>query len=356
MLASLPPDLVDFLVETSVLESFDAELCAAVTGIEDAALVLDRLLAANLFLVPLDEPAQLVPLPPPVRRVPAGPPGVTRPLAAAARPRTRHRRALQDRGFVAGALRHAMAIGDADRIGAILRATVGHSMSISEGADDAVRAVRLWLHELGPSAIESDPMFVLELLIGLMGLTRPDDAPAWLDRIRAAHPDADGPLTALIEGAWNEHHQNHGQPLEALRRMQLAVDAVGGRPPNVGLLPLLHVSTARAHIQAGQFDEAAAVLEDGHAHPVGSPVADVARNRGVAAFVAATRRRAAPGGAARPRRPRSPPTGSGWAATRSAGSTPAWRRIEVHLERHEHEDARDAPRRRAGRARMPASG
>ena len=85
--------------------------------------------------------------------------------------------------------------------------------------------------------------------------------------------------------------------------MQLAADAVGGRPPNLGLLPLLHVTTARAHIQAGDFDEAAAVLEDGHAHPVGSPVADVARNRGVASFIAATSTASSPVRAARPPAP-----------------------------------------------------
>ena len=34
VLASLPPDLVEFLVETSVLDAFDAELCVAVTGVE----------------------------------------------------------------------------------------------------------------------------------------------------------------------------------------------------------------------------------------------------------------------------------------------------------------------------------
>ncbi len=32
LLAGLPPELVEFLVETSVLDVFDAELCAAVTG------------------------------------------------------------------------------------------------------------------------------------------------------------------------------------------------------------------------------------------------------------------------------------------------------------------------------------
>ena len=111
--------------------------------------MLDRLLAANLFLVPLGEPASWFRyhhLFGAFLRARLASLGRTR---LRTRPRNVHRRALQDRGFVAGALRHAMAIGDADRIGAILRATVGHSMSISEGADDAVRAVRLWLHELG---------------------------------------------------------------------------------------------------------------------------------------------------------------------------------------------------------------
>ncbi|HEU4839950.1 MAG TPA: hypothetical protein VFT09_00860, partial [Ilumatobacteraceae bacterium] len=337
VLASLPPDLVDFLVETSVFESFDADLCAAVTGVDDSGLVLDRLLAANLFLVPLGEPASWF------RYHHLFGAFLRARLASMGRSRLRRAherasRALQDRGLVAGALRHAMAVGDPDRIGAILRDTVERSMSIAAGADDAVRAVRLWLHELGPQAIETDPVFVLELLIALMGVTRPDDVPVWLERIRAAHPDADGPLTALIEGAWNEHHQNHGQPLEALRRIGLSADALGGRPPNLGLLPLVHVSRARAHIQAGQFAEAAAVLDDGHAHPVGSPVADVARNRGVAAFVAAT-----DGELGRAieltRTAEASADGLGLGRHEVGRIYAGLAMVEVHLERHEHEAA-----------------
>ena len=302
VLASLPPDLVDFLVETSVFEMFDAELCAAVTGVEDAALVLDRLIGANLFIVPLDEPGRWF------RYHHLFGAFLRARLASYGRARLRNAHiqasaALEQRGSVAGALRHAMAIGDADRAGQILRSGIRRSFDMSEGDGDAVPAVRLWLHERGDECVESDPVLILELLIGLMGLTRPDDAPMWLQRITAAHPGADEQLVALIEGAWSEHHQNQGQPLEAIHHLAMAMDVVDGRPPNAGLLPLLPITLARAHIQAGQLDRAAAVLADARVHSSGSAIAEV-RNRGIAAFVAARRRRAAAGARAGRRRVR----------------------------------------------------
>ena len=217
VLASLPPELVDFLVETSVLDAFDAELCAAVTGVEEAAVLLERLVAANLFVVPLDERARWYRyhhLFGAFLRARLASLGSSRLRAA----HDRACRALEDRGDVEGALQHAMAMGDVERAGQILRAAIGRSMSMSEGADVTVRAVRLWLHEFGAAFIETDPAWVVEFLIGLISLTGPDDVPSWLERVRRAHPDADGELTALIEGAWGEHHQHRGQPLEAIRR------------------------------------------------------------------------------------------------------------------------------------------
>jgi ATP/maltotriose-dependent transcriptional regulator MalT len=286
VLASLPQDLVGFLVETSVLDSFDAELCVAVTGRETAAALLDRLIAANLFLVELDDPPRWFRyhhLFGAFLRARLASQGPLRLRAA----NDRAARALEARGHVDAALRHAMAMGDADRVSQILRGALARSMSMSDGAADTARAVRLWLHERGAAAVETDPAWVLEMLIGLIAVSRPDDAPSWLERVRQAHPNADGPLTGFIEGAWGEHLANRGQPLEAIGRFGLALDAVGGTPPNVGLLPLLFVGTARAHIQCGQIDQARAVLQHAHLHPVGHPVADEVRNRGVAAFVAA---------------------------------------------------------------------
>lgn len=44
-----------FLIETAVLQELTLDLCAAVTGREDAATILDELYRRNLFLVALDE-------------------------------------------------------------------------------------------------------------------------------------------------------------------------------------------------------------------------------------------------------------------------------------------------------------
>jgi LuxR family maltose regulon positive regulatory protein len=285
-LASLPPDLVEFLMETSVLEAFDAELCAEVTGADDAATLLEGLLAANLFLVEMDHPPRWFRyhhLFGAFLRARLASHGGARLRAV----HDRASRAVEVRGLVDVALRHAMATGDVDRVDQILRHALARSMSVSGGADEVVQALRLWLHDLGPAAIENDPASLVEFLIGLISVSRPDDIPPWLERVRRAHPNADGQLTALIEGAWSQHHDHRGQPLEAIGRLGLALDAVGGTPPSVGLLALLHTAKARAHLHAGQTAEARSVLQQARSHPVGHPVADDVRSPALAALVAA---------------------------------------------------------------------
>jgi LuxR family transcriptional regulator, maltose regulon positive regulatory protein len=54
-LKSQPPDVHDFLLETSILPRLSGDLCDAVTGRTDSADLLERLLAANLFIIPLDD-------------------------------------------------------------------------------------------------------------------------------------------------------------------------------------------------------------------------------------------------------------------------------------------------------------
>ena len=50
-----PPEVVQFMLDTSILGELTEAACAAVTGRQDAASVLRRIDAGNLFLVPLDD-------------------------------------------------------------------------------------------------------------------------------------------------------------------------------------------------------------------------------------------------------------------------------------------------------------
>ena len=50
-----PPDIQEFLLETSILKQLTATLCGAVTGVGDSQTLLTQLEQANLFLVPLDD-------------------------------------------------------------------------------------------------------------------------------------------------------------------------------------------------------------------------------------------------------------------------------------------------------------
>ena len=55
VLEQQPPEVVRFMLDTSILGLLTADACAAVTGRQDAAVLLRGIDAANLFLVALDE-------------------------------------------------------------------------------------------------------------------------------------------------------------------------------------------------------------------------------------------------------------------------------------------------------------
>jgi LuxR family maltose regulon positive regulatory protein len=55
VLAGLPEDTKEFLLETSVLRRMTGPLCDAVVGREGSAKLLRELARSNLFVVPLDE-------------------------------------------------------------------------------------------------------------------------------------------------------------------------------------------------------------------------------------------------------------------------------------------------------------
>lgn len=58
VLQRLPEELHTFLLQTSILDKLHGDLCDAVTGRSDSGRLLERLLSANLFLIPLDDEQQ----------------------------------------------------------------------------------------------------------------------------------------------------------------------------------------------------------------------------------------------------------------------------------------------------------
>jgi LuxR family maltose regulon positive regulatory protein len=58
VLQQRPPNTRTFLLETSILDRFNASLCAAVTGQKESQAIIESLEKANLFLFPLDEHRQ----------------------------------------------------------------------------------------------------------------------------------------------------------------------------------------------------------------------------------------------------------------------------------------------------------
>lgn len=54
-LKTQPADVQTFLLETAILPRLTGDLCDAITGRHDSASLLERLLAANLFIIPLDD-------------------------------------------------------------------------------------------------------------------------------------------------------------------------------------------------------------------------------------------------------------------------------------------------------------
>ena len=247
--------------------------------------MLEGLVAADLFVVPLDERghwyryhhlfgaflrARLASL------------GTSRMRSA----HDRASRCLEERGDVEGALRHAMAIGDVERAGWILRAALDRSLSLSEGAGVAVQAVRLWLHEFGATFVTTEPAWVVEFVTGLITL-------AGRTTLRGGWSGSAGPIP-MPTACSPPSSRAHGASITSTAGSQWRRSATcvwrwmpSGVPSNRGLLPLLYAGTARAYLQAGELDEAGAVLERALAHPVGNPLTDEVRLPGIAAYVAA---------------------------------------------------------------------
>ena len=281
----LPPDLAGFLTHICVLDEFDAQLCQAVSGREDAGRLLDCVIADDLFIYQVDRAGERFRL--------------HQMFAAFLRARLKslggtqfrdaHLRAaaaLQERGDRLGALHHAMAVADMQLAADLLADSMLTILDVTH-AQEAKTAARAWLARFGDAAAEANPGQLLQFVL-LLAAAGQREAEVWLTKVNQAHPSPAPGLDALAHGAWAAYHYNRGSVGLALQHNRLArqaVSAAAGQGPLFPMLTELPLQEAGAHLLAGDLPAAAAALQHGTA-PLSAPIVDEFRTPAAAAWVA----------------------------------------------------------------------
>jgi LuxR family transcriptional regulator, maltose regulon positive regulatory protein len=286
VLDRLPPEVVQFMLETSILDSFDASLCAAVAGREDAQRHLAQLWEAHLFLVPMDTSGErfryhhlfgefLV-----ARLKAHGPDRVQS-------ARLRAAEALLARGDLLGALRQVTLVNDPQRAAAILLSGSLKTLDVAD-RDMSASVARAWLAEFGGEQLGTDPYRVLEFVTILMVASGSEETVWWLRQAELEHPVPSPEVEALIAGLWASYHLIHGQAEVAIEKASQAMAAIERAGHREGLLSTGAIVLSRAHLQAGHPEAAKAVMNQIALGPPGSVVVDQVRASGVSAYAAAS--------------------------------------------------------------------
>lgn len=187
VIGRLPPELLDFLLRSAILDWFDADLAAAVSGQADARSRLREIEAANLFLVPLNAERTLF-------RYHHLFADLLRTLLAQRHPEelvSLHRRAaarLSERALPADAVHHALAAGDNE-----LAAALVEDCCMPLIRQSHLTRVRDWLSRLPDAVIERQTRLLLAKVWIEFQISRPRSAAAALRRARAtASPRTSG--------------------------------------------------------------------------------------------------------------------------------------------------------------------
>jgi LuxR family maltose regulon positive regulatory protein len=208
-----PPEIVQFMLDTSILWELTADACAAVTARQDAAALLRRIDTASLFLVALDDERTSFRYHHLVRRV----------LRAELRARDRDReQALQLRaaewfervGDTWRAARHFLAARQADRALDLLQDRV-----VTGFLHDPTLPATLDLSTVDPSLLADAPDRLLGLAADLLLLGDAAHGGKYLDLLERARPSIppESRLAARFATMRSFHYALTGHLNEAVR-------------------------------------------------------------------------------------------------------------------------------------------
>ncbi len=182
VLEQQPPEVAAFMLETSVLDELTADACAAVTGRQDAATLLRRIEAANLFIVALDDDRTSYRYHHLVREV----------LRAQLRALDRSRELtlqlrvaewLESTGDARGATRYFLAAGQVDRALGLLQERVAADL-----LHDPAAPAALDLSTVDPSLLTGAPEWLLALTADLLLWGDSVRGGQYLDLLERSHP------------------------------------------------------------------------------------------------------------------------------------------------------------------------
>ena len=256
-----PPEVARFMLDTSVLTELTADTCAAISGAQDAAVLLHAIDAAQLFLVPLDE-----------ERTRFRCHGLVRQIMRAelrardpARERMVERRAaehFESAGDVRLAARHFLAARQGDRALALLRDQV-----VTDFLSDPALPGLPDLNTVDPSVLVNAPDELLALAADLLLSGDTVRGGEYLDLLEKARPSIapESRLAARVAAIRSFRYAVTGQlPMavgEALRARAIQEQTHLSDEWNVAVpLVLLRVYPCLEAFRAVER-EAAAVLE-----------------------------------------------------------------------------------------------
>ncbi len=234
VLSDLPDETSSFLHRTAILDVFCPSLCDAVLGSTNSAAILESLVAANLFITPLDAEGEWFRYHPLFRAVLLDENLRNSSADTVSRLHLRAARWWADAGAVANTIEHARAGGDL---------TVAAELLVTELAQaynkGRLHEAQKWLSELGDATIERNP--VLAGLTGWLAALTGDAVAAlrWADHIEHLTPAGDAESFVSSRAALRAFLCTHGtEQMETDAASVVTAEPVWGgwRPASLGFL------------------------------------------------------------------------------------------------------------------------
>lgn len=280
-----PPEIADFLMQTSVLEAFDGSLCDAVTGRTDSGELLQRLHEAHLFVIALDRRAGWYRY----HRLFAA--FLQARLRAVSRLRFERvhataSRVLAEQGDLMNAVRHAMAADDVDAALQLVRQLAAANLDLEE-RQAGIDTVRAWLRMYGERYVELEPNILLECCLVLAATGAPDDVEVWLHRVEHGRSAPLTPAdTAFLHAVWGLHVLHRGDPEAAIARVRQAQRLLRDHGAQHFWVAQSPIVECHAHLLLGDAAATQRAVEAARATWRTAPLVDTVRFPGFLAFAA----------------------------------------------------------------------